>query len=153
MTGQTSADRYETGDRIARVLVQLSWVAQRRFTQHVGRHGLTLPQYLTLAFLIRSQHNRCAMKQLAEATQQDAATMTGVIDRLERLGLVERRRNPLDRRMVLVQPTDAAVALYEQIRRSRKDMVREFFEPFDNEEMHTLLSMLDRLVTSLRDQS
>lgn len=150
MATQQIPGGYETGERIARVLMQLSWLAHKRFTQHVSRHGLTLPQYLALAFLIKNRDSRCAMNQLAEATQQDAATMTGVIDRLERLELVERRRSPLDRRVVLVQPTEKALGLFEEIRQSRIKLVHEFFEPFDNEEMRTLLSMLDRLLTSMR---
>lgn len=148
---QPSDNRQETSDNIARVLMQLSWLAHKRFTQHVSKHGLTLPQYLTLAFLIKNRNNHCAMNQLAEATQQDAATMTGVIDRLERLELVERRRNPLDRRVVLVQPTEAAVLLFNEIQQTRRDLIHQFFEPFDNEEMRTLLSMLNRLVATMRD--
>lgn len=151
MTEERAEDRYNTSERIARALMQLSWLAHKRFTQHVSRHGLTFPQYLTLAFLVKNRHNHCAMNQLAEATQQDAATMTGVIDRLERLELVERRRNPLDRRVVLVQPTDRALDLYEEIRQSRAALIHEFFEPFDNDEMRALLSMLDRLVESIRN--
>lgn len=148
MAEYDARDRQETSDRIARVLMQLSWLTHKRFAQHVSRHGLTLPQYLTLRFLIKHQ-SHCAMTQLAEATRQDAATMTGVIDRLERLDLVERRRNPLDRRVVLVRPTQEAMDLLHTIQRSRQALMEQLFEPFDNEEMDTLLSMLDRLLESV----
>src|SRR5919205_2049941 len=48
--------------------------------------------------------------QLQAATGQRASTLTGVLDRLERRGLVERRLNPRDRRSFVVSLTDAGAA-------------------------------------------
>ena len=45
--------------------------------------------------------------QLQRATGQRASTLTGVLDRLERRGLVERRLNPSDRRSFTVSLTGA----------------------------------------------
>src|SRR5690606_9616047 len=41
---------------------------------------------------------------LASATQLHPATLTGVLDRLEQSGWIERRRDPMDRRGVVVHP-------------------------------------------------
>ena len=46
-------------------------------------------------------------RALAEATAQRPSTLTGVLDRLERRGLVARHPNPADRRSVLIAPTPA----------------------------------------------
>jgi MarR family transcriptional regulator, organic hydroperoxide resistance regulator len=42
---------------------------------------------------------------LAAATAQPPSTLTGVLDRLERRGLIARRPNPTDRRSTLIAPT------------------------------------------------
>ena len=58
----------------------------------------------------------CTARALAEATAQRPSTLTGVLDRLERRGLVARRPNPRDRRSTLIEPTAdgrAAVARVE----------------------------------------
>jgi DNA-binding MarR family transcriptional regulator len=47
---------------------------------------------------------------LADATAQRPSTLTGVLDRLERRGLVARRANPADRRSLLIEPTAAGRA-------------------------------------------
>lgn len=51
------------------------------------------------------------VKQIGEYLQMGTGAMTALVDRLERRGLVERLRNPADRRSVLVklQPSGAAV--------------------------------------------
>jgi MarR family transcriptional regulator, organic hydroperoxide resistance regulator len=46
-----------------------------------------------------------SVRELVDATAQRPSTLTGVLDRLERRGLVERAANPADRRSVLVRLT------------------------------------------------
>lgn len=144
-------ERGKAIEQVARVLMRLSWLAHKQFAQHLSQHGLTVPQYFTLLTLLRS-HRRCAMHQLAEATRLDAATMTGIVDRLERLGLVERYRNPLDRRVVLVQPTDRARVLLQEIRLERQRAVARMFDTFEDGEITQLLSLLERLLAALDGQ-
>lgn len=145
---ERDAQRSERMEHISRVLMQLSWLAHKLFARCVQDHDLTLAQFFTLGFLAKSDH-RCSMNQLAEATHQDAATMTGVVDRLERLGLVERRRSARDRRVVLVQPTVEGVALLEDVQASRDAMMRRIFAEFDEAEVAVLESLLRRLVKAM----
>ncbi|HYN87047.1 MAG TPA: MarR family transcriptional regulator [Ardenticatenaceae bacterium] len=142
---ERDAHRNERVEQISRVLMQLSWLMHKQFARCVQDHDLTLPQFFALGFLAKADQ-RCSMNRLAEATQQDAATMTGIVDRLERLGLVERRRSVRDRRVVLVQPTPAGMALLEDVKTSRDAMIREFFAEFDDAEIAVLESLLKRLV-------
>jgi MarR family transcriptional regulator, organic hydroperoxide resistance regulator len=55
--------------------------------------------------------------ELQAATGQRASTLTGVLDRLERRGLVERRLNPRDRRSFTVALTDTFRDLEERVLR------------------------------------
>lgn len=151
MNNQHEAERERAIEQASRVLMHLSWLAQKRFNQHISRYGITLPQFLALAYMVKE--HQCAMNQLADATQQDAATMTGVVDRLERLDLVERRRNPLDRRVVFVMPTEKAVELVNEVHAARNALIARLFESFEDEELHTLVALLSRLLDAMqRDQ-
>lgn len=49
--------------------------------------------------------NETTVRDLVAATAQRPSTLTGVLDRLERRGLIERAANPADRRSVLVRLT------------------------------------------------
>jgi DNA-binding MarR family transcriptional regulator len=60
--------------------------------------------------------------ELQAATGQRASTLTGVLDRLERRGLVERRLNPRDRRSFTVTLTDTGVAAAKRVDQTFREM-------------------------------
>ena len=137
---------------MARVLMQLSWVAQKHFAQSLAQHDLTFAQFLTLAFLVKTQQH-CAMNQLAGATFQDAATMTGVVNRLQRLGLVERGRSVHDRRVVLVWPTPRGIALLNAVKATRNQMMAQLFDSFDDQALNQLHEQLETLWQALEAEA
>jgi DNA-binding MarR family transcriptional regulator len=65
-----------------------------------ARYGLTVPQLTVLKEL--SEHDAATVSALAKAVHLSQATVTGILDRLERRGLVHRRRSERDKRRVLV---------------------------------------------------
>lgn len=111
---KVSISRAERLRRISATFVVLMWIAMRRFWQLLQAFGLTPPQFMVLFALVKARAPR-SMNDLTDITFQDAPTMTGIIDRLEKAGLVERARSTTDRRVVLVQATQAGVALLKQV--------------------------------------
>jgi DNA-binding MarR family transcriptional regulator len=85
---------------------------------------LTMPQ-LKVLFVVVSL-GRATMTQLARAVDMTLSTATGVADRLVAHGLVRRVNDDIDRRLVWLQPTDAAadlVARFTQIGRRQLQLV------------------------------
>ena len=62
-----------------------------------------------------------SMSRLAEALDVSVASATGIIDRLEQRGLVERRRDSTDRRVILVHPTAAGEAVFTDLAKHRRE--------------------------------
>lgn len=69
------------------------------------RPGLSLSHVLALLALERAGAEGAPMRELADELGVTVPTTTGLVDRLAREGLVERRPHPTDRRIVLVLPT------------------------------------------------
>src|SRR5881398_2896088 len=67
--------------------------------------GLPAGEVNALACFIDGESH--PVRDLVEATGQRPSTLTGVLDRLESRGLIERRANPTDRRSFLIAPTAA----------------------------------------------
>jgi DNA-binding MarR family transcriptional regulator len=65
------------------------------------------------------------MSTLASDTLQHCATVSGVVDRLEKMGLVARQRDAGDRRQVLVELTPTGEDLLSKIRGSHEKRLRE----------------------------
>ncbi len=112
MTGAIS--REERVRRIKDTFHSLMWIAARQFSQRLQTYGLTQPQFMALAMLA-AHKQACTMSDLTDVTFQDPPTMTGIVDRLVKMKLVERTRSETDRRVVLVRATEAGIDLVKQI--------------------------------------
>lgn len=94
-------------------------VALRRITRAIDlhsrlllkRYGLTSPQLAALRVVARSQP--VSVGGIARRIHLGQATLTGILGRLEKRGLVVRARADRDRRSVLVELTDAGRELVE----------------------------------------
>lgn len=80
-----------------------------------------------------------AMSRLAEALDVSVASATGIVDRMEKRGLVERRRSESDRRVVLVHSTDRGKAVFTRIDERRREGLRRVLVKLDEEELRALL--------------
>lgn len=86
----------------------------RRYTTLLADVGLTYPQYLTMLALWEAEQP-LTVGGLGERLHLDSGTLTPVLKRLEAAGLVVRRRDAADERRVLLEVTEAGVALQEQV--------------------------------------
>ena len=84
--------------------------------------GLSHGEVNALAQLEPGKHRTVA--QLQAATGQRPSTLTGVLDRLERRGLVERRLNPRDRRSFEVGLTEGGAEAAARVRRAFSEIDR-----------------------------
>ncbi|HET7495994.1 MAG TPA: MarR family transcriptional regulator [Candidatus Limnocylindrales bacterium] len=83
-----------------------------------------------------------AMSRLADALDVSVASATGIIDRMEQRGLVERRREPGDRRVVLVHATDAGAAIFEDVAQERRQHLRALLDRMTDAELEGFLAGL-----------
>ena len=121
--------RLTTGrEALRRQLMQLNWVQHRRFSQELANLDLTVPQFYTLNALVE-MGGSTTMGALSRQVMQVSATMTGIIDRLVRDGLVQRSRSDDDRRAVMVEITasgrQAIAAAWERTFEDVESMLQE----------------------------
>lgn len=63
-------------------------------------HGLSVPQYLCLAFLVKQPGYKATLKEVKEHLVLNASTVTGIVARLERKGFALKMPNHGDKRSV-----------------------------------------------------
>ncbi len=136
---------------IEQLLLRVSWLEQRRFAQDIAALNLTPPQFFILrSILSRGAH--LTMSALAYDTLQNCATVTGIVDRLEKMGLVTRQRDAEDRRQVLVELTPLGGDLLNKIRGSREQRLRETLQRLSEQDADELLRLLRAYLEALRLQ-
>ena len=79
------------------------------------------------------------MSHLADALEVSVASMTGIVDRMEKRGLVERRHDGTDRRVVLVHTTGAGRDVFLAIDRRRREGLAKILERITEEDLAALL--------------
>jgi len=92
------------------LLFQLTEDLRQRFTDRSARFDLTFSQ----AMALRELDEPLPMGELAQRLCCDASNVTGIVDRLEARGLVERRMAPDDRRVKHLVLTEAGHALRQE---------------------------------------
>jgi MarR family transcriptional regulator, organic hydroperoxide resistance regulator len=98
-------------EQIAALVIHLASDIEAWITRTVAPLGLTEPQ----ALLIRRLRQPMSMGSAAEALRCDASNLTGIVDRMEGRGLVERRTLPADRRVKELVLTDAGRQILSQL--------------------------------------
>jgi DNA-binding MarR family transcriptional regulator len=88
--------------------------------------------------------------RIAELTGLSTGAITGVIDRLEKAGLVRRVRDPEDRRKVLVEVVPDAFARYAPLFESIVDRLRETLTQFSPEERKAITRYQNVMLEQLR---
>ncbi|MEO9900625.1 MarR family transcriptional regulator [Nisaea sp.] len=81
----------------------------RRAKELLSPFDVTSPQYAVLKVLFES--DGLTAREIGERLAIDGATITGIVDRLEKADLLERRADPLDRRVYRLALTERAKSL------------------------------------------
>lgn len=138
------------GQTTEEVLICLRKIIQKIDIQSkylVKTVGLTGPQLTILQEVAKKEE--APVGEIARAISLSQATVTGIIERLEKRGLVSRNRSDIDRRKVLVKATAEARALLHKAPPLLQESFVEAFGLLEGWEQSMILSSLQRLVSMM----
>ncbi len=135
---------------LLRPLVEAYLAFYRVGNRHIQSLGLTPGQFDVIAELEGTEGLTCA--ELAEHTLTTKGTLTGVLDRLELKGLIQRGDVSGDRRATKVQLTPKGAILFQQVFPVHAEYMRPFFAQALNEsEVQVAKQLLRRIRDSFND--
>ena len=118
--------------------------AQHAVFQYFGgllsAHGITPAQYGVLACLW--ERGCLAPKQIGEMVYLEPSSVSTVLDRMQKNGLIERNIHPENRRLIQVTLTDKGRALEEPVRSIVDEMNQKVLEPFTAQEREVAARVL-----------
>lgn len=91
------------------------------------------------------------IKELVKKTSLDKATLTGIIDRLERDGFIIRSHNPQDKREIIISRTGKDEIFKTKIPAASNEQNALFYKNFSQEEIFTFEKMLKKILKNCKD--
>lgn len=140
MTPKTSEDRKTS---FFYVVHELHRLLRRRFDLVTQPHGLTMPQWRALWQLY--QQDGLSQTELAGRIDTDPMTVSGLMERLEAKGLVDRRPDPRDSRVKTVLITESARQLVGDLKAQMEQAQRDAFVGISDDERQVMMQALEKL--------
>lgn len=135
----------EFAQRINEIMPVIIKEFVRRQSNQLFKGQITLPQFLILGFLYREQESK--MTALAHFMRVSTAAMTGIVDRLVRVGYVVRISDPFDRRITKIKLTAKGSQLLNRVNEQRKQTIIKIFGKISENDRRDYL----RILTQIKD--
>ncbi|MCW2525172.1 MAG: transcriptional regulator, MarR family [Pseudonocardiales bacterium] len=135
-------DAFVSADQLAEQFTEVARQFRRMSGQaRVGE--LTNARY-ELLHMVHARGTQ-PMNTIARAVGVTPRSLTDMVDALETSGYLCRRPNPLDRRGVLLELSDAGLAMVRAGQRSRMALAAQIFEPLDDGDRLALFGLLEKI--------
>lgn len=131
------------------LISRLGWFAQKRFSERIAAVGLSPRAWGALNVL--DKEGAITQHALCRSIGMDPSSMVATIDELEAQGLVERQRNPQDRRAHALHVTELGRTTLGQGRKLARQAQEELLAPLSHEERDELHALLLRLVMNAQE--
>ena len=130
-------------------LGKVSRQMSRVYRERLAKYSLSQPQFFLLIALY--EEDDILITRLAEKVALDKSTLTGILDRLERDGLVTRQAKPSDRRALYVCLTEQSRSLRADLTHLYNDTNQQFISRLTDHERDVFDTILHKLKISNDD--
>lgn len=130
-------------------LKQVSERCRHRFDRQLESMGLTFSQFALIHFLAHNQEGRVTKKDIGDALELKHSTIIGILNRLEKKGLVRFGTDEKDARCRNVYLTEAALAKLEELEENHRRMDQRFMNALSQEETAELKRLLKKVLAAL----
>ena len=143
----TTEDPKQTIRKDASRLADFIMFTQRSFllnlSKELNKGNVSFPQFFLLGYL--ANEDFLTMTDISKKMGHSTAAATGLVDRLEKLGYVQRMHAQDDRRKVMVQITRKGIDLVERIREEIVTSLIDLMEDLDKEDQEALLRTYSKI--------
>ncbi|BBM66152.1 MarR family winged helix-turn-helix transcriptional regulator [Vibrio alfacsensis] len=121
--------------------------ASKQFEAELKKHGLTVALWPTMMCLWEEEG--ITQRDIAEKSKVENSTTTRTLDKLEKLGLVERHPDPNSRRSFRIYLTDKGRGLKDSLLPVPLAVNKSLMSPLTPNEQKEMLRMLKKLIAEI----
>ncbi len=123
---------------------------KRMMGKILDRFELTYAQYQVLKTI--KKHQTLSAKEILVYLDTDKATLSGILGRLERNGLIKREKDPSDRRLMHISLTAASIALCDNVEVIENTCANDLTKGIKTREMKNFFNVFERIVENQHEK-
>jgi MarR family transcriptional regulator, organic hydroperoxide resistance regulator len=139
------------GDIVANIekdLRYISGIIKQKGREMLSNYTITPPQFVALQWLF--EDGDMTIGELSSKMYLACSTTTDLVDRMEKNLLVERVKNPNDRRVVRIHLLEEGKRIIDEVIKKRQGYLEEVLVDFSSEEIQLLQKSLTKLHQEMR---
>lgn len=138
--------------RLREILFQIELLKRRKVQRFLLEIGLTPGQGQARILIYLSSHSSVTQKEIADGCMLDVTTMSRVLNKMEEMELIIRRRDPGCRRAYQISLTEAGRQKSEEVSRGFERLEEILVGNLTEEEIGSLTAGLGKIKASLEDE-
>ncbi len=135
-----------SNDKAAILIKKAALVIEKLSNHELAPYDLTHTQYKILMLLYREQHQPLRQIDIETHFAMTNPTVTGIIQNLEKKGLVRRIPNPEDKRSKLLMLTERAIAMQQELHALGESLEKQVTANLTEAESEQLILLLKKIL-------
>ncbi|GGL54737.1 MarR family winged helix-turn-helix transcriptional regulator [Sporolactobacillus putidus] len=139
---------------VVELIFRVAKIGKLKLNRQLAQKGLTLPQYFVMKMLYKKTYEEkkpISPADLSTLTGISRSTMTGIIDRLEKNCLLDRKQNPQDRRSQNIEFTEKGLNIVQDLSMVADEIRNEPLKALSEEQLLNLRDDLILIENYLKD--
>lgn len=136
-------EQLNDGAKITKIFQEVMHLFRKRMSKVFEDIGMTAPQ--SMVCIILSKEKKLKITELSTRLSLSNSTVSGIIDRLEKQGMVERTRSERDKRVIYVSITPAFTEMHQKFHKWLGENIEETINKGTLQELDKIFVGLDAL--------
>ena len=132
---------------IEKYLRKIDYIVRKKGREILNDFNMTIPQFTALQILINT--GDMTIGELSQKMSLACSTITDLIDRMEKSGLVMRKKDLKDKRIVRIEVLPKGLDILEQVLKKRIEFLELKVRDFTLEDKVTLKRVLEKLYQAM----
>jgi len=141
----------ELNESLMSFIVMASEKFKKKSSAIIRRHGLTFSHYCVLKNLVECECGRDTVGNVSKRMLVTAPNVTGITKRMERAGLIERKNDARDERLIVLQVTERGRETFHEIKEIQQQHCRAYLEIYSPAQKEDVLSVLKHILQEVKN--
>lgn len=137
---------------IKRCIKRINIICESKANRLTEQFGVTNNQIHILFYLLKNQDEKTSQKDIEKEFDLTNPTVTGILNRLENNGFIERVVNKDDARYKNINLTKKTIDIQKELENFRNKMEEKILKGLTEEEVDTLEMLLEKMLKNLEEE-